>query len=185
LKVWRNFSRPTNGRSQLNLTKSPLGSSFTPPSPFFGEELLQGAVWLGRRFKDGEEALAVNSVAAVPNSALDLFDILFLRSCMYNPVRTIIYLLIIFEWDEAKNRANLSKHGLDFESARRVFSDPLALLLPDPGSHNEDRRRIIGKPDDVLVVLVVFTTLGEAAEVYRIISDRRVTAHERKAYEES
>jgi uncharacterized DUF497 family protein len=40
-----------------------------------------------------------------------------------------------FEWDEAKNRANLKNHGLDFESARLVFSDPLALLLPDPGSH--------------------------------------------------
>jgi uncharacterized DUF497 family protein len=90
-----------------------------------------------------------------------------------------------FEWDEAKNRANLSKHGLDFESARRVFSDPLALLLPDPGSHHEDRWRIIGRLDDVLVVLVVFTTRAEAAEVYRIISARRVTAHERKAYEES
>lgn len=50
-----------------------------------------------------------------------------------------------FEWDEAKNRANLRKHGLDFESARVVFSDPLALLPPNPGSHGEERWRIIGR----------------------------------------
>lgn len=90
-----------------------------------------------------------------------------------------------FEWDEAKNRANLKKHGLDFESARLVFSDPLALLLPDPGSNGEERWRIIGRIGEDLVALVVFSIRDDDAEVYRIISARRVTAHERKAYEES
>lgn len=90
-----------------------------------------------------------------------------------------------FEWDEAKNRANLKNHGLDFESARLVFSDPLALLLPDPGSHGEERWRIIGRIGEYFVALVVFTSRDDGAEVYRIISARRVTARERKAYEES
>ncbi len=29
-----------------------------------------------------------------------------------------------YEWDEAKNRKNLAKHGLSFEDAERVFSGP-------------------------------------------------------------
>ena len=82
-------------------------------------------------------------------------------------------------------KANLRNHGLDFECARLVFSDPLALLLPDPGSHGEDRWRIIGRIGEHLVALVVFTIRDEDVEVYRIISARRITAHERKAYEES
>jgi uncharacterized protein len=28
-----------------------------------------------------------------------------------------------FEWDEAKNRSNLQKHGIDFETAVLVFED--------------------------------------------------------------
>ncbi len=30
-----------------------------------------------------------------------------------------------FEWDEAKNRANTVKHGIDFETARRIFDGPV------------------------------------------------------------
>lgn len=32
-----------------------------------------------------------------------------------------------FEWDDAKARANIARHDLSFETARKVFSDPLAL----------------------------------------------------------
>jgi uncharacterized DUF497 family protein len=32
-----------------------------------------------------------------------------------------------FEWDERKNRANIRKHGVDFEQAAYAFSDPFAL----------------------------------------------------------
>jgi uncharacterized protein len=30
-----------------------------------------------------------------------------------------------FEWDEAKNRRNLAKHGISFEEAARVFAGPI------------------------------------------------------------
>jgi uncharacterized DUF497 family protein len=33
-----------------------------------------------------------------------------------------------FEWDENKNVANQSKHGVAFEVAARVFEDPNILL---------------------------------------------------------
>lgn len=106
-------------------------------------------------------------------------------TCMYSLVCTIFNVSMTFEWDEAKDRANLRKHGLDFESARLVFSDPLALLLPDPGPHGEERWRILGRIGEHLVAFVVFTNPGEDPEVYRIVSARRATANERKAYEES
>ncbi len=35
-----------------------------------------------------------------------------------------------FEWDEAKNRSNLRKHGLDFADAATAFDGP-PLVAPD------------------------------------------------------
>jgi uncharacterized DUF497 family protein len=29
-----------------------------------------------------------------------------------------------FEWDESKDHANTVKHGVGFDGARKVFSDP-------------------------------------------------------------
>ena len=34
-----------------------------------------------------------------------------------------------FEWDEAKGQANVRKHGIDFETAKRIFDGPVG-----PGS---------------------------------------------------
>jgi uncharacterized DUF497 family protein len=31
---------------------------------------------------------------------------------------------VFFEWDEAKNAANLRKHGISFEEAIKIFDDP-------------------------------------------------------------
>jgi len=89
-----------------------------------------------------------------------------------------------FEWDEAKNLSNQKKHGLSFEIAQEAFRDPLALLQPDPGFHDEDRWRIIGKVKNATIALVVFVVRGKDADVYRLISARRVTSHERKKYED-
>ena len=36
-----------------------------------------------------------------------------------------------YEWDEAKNRKNLAKHGLSFEDAERVFSGPCVSFEDD------------------------------------------------------
>ena len=38
-----------------------------------------------------------------------------------------------FEWDEAKAKSNLAKHGVSFEEASTVFGDPLSLTISDPG----------------------------------------------------
>jgi uncharacterized DUF497 family protein len=36
-----------------------------------------------------------------------------------------------FEWDESKNRQNLLKHDIRFETAALVFDDPRALTQTD------------------------------------------------------
>jgi len=37
---------------------------------------------------------------------------------------------MVFEWDEAKNRANIRKHGFDFADAEEMFRGFL-LVRPD------------------------------------------------------
>jgi len=91
---------------------------------------------------------------------------------------------MVFEWDEAKNQTHLRKHGLSFELARSVFTDPLALIRLDLGAHGEERWRILGTIDGLIVVLVAYTVRGENPEVIRIISAREATNNERKRYEE-
>jgi uncharacterized DUF497 family protein len=36
-----------------------------------------------------------------------------------------------FEWDEAKNLENQTKHGVSFEDAIRAFEDPKRLIMRD------------------------------------------------------
>ena len=47
-----------------------------------------------------------------------------------------------FEWDEAKNETNISKHKVSFQEAQSVFYDPYARVLADP-EHSEDEERFI------------------------------------------
>jgi uncharacterized DUF497 family protein len=84
-----------------------------------------------------------------------------------------------------KAAANRARHGLSFETAVLVFDDPLHASKPD--SHPDgDRWHTIGLVGTVLL-LVVHTSPEESDErerVGRIISARKATARERKAYEE-
>jgi uncharacterized DUF497 family protein len=36
-----------------------------------------------------------------------------------------------YEWDEAKNRTNVAKHGLSFEDAEQVFAGPCVTFEDD------------------------------------------------------
>ena len=45
--------------------------------------------------------------------------------CMY-----IVYMYNMeFEWDEEKNKVNLSKHGISFDEAKQIFSGPVLTFL--------------------------------------------------------
>lgn len=89
-------------------------------------------------------------------------------------------------WSEDKNRINTRKHGLSFATAKLVFDDPMAMSRFDPHP-NGDRWQTIGLVGRV-VLLVVHTwpefDLQCEDEVGRIISARKATSHERRAYEE-
>lgn len=90
---------------------------------------------------------------------------------------------IIVEWDPAKARTNQRKHGVTFEEAATVFTDPLSSTIPDPlYSETEERFIIIGQSIQRRLLVVVHTDRGDAI---RIISARVANAHERKTYEET
>jgi uncharacterized DUF497 family protein len=91
---------------------------------------------------------------------------------------------VSFEWDEEKERANLLKHGVGFDEAAEVFSDPFVIIHDDRTVEGEERLHAIGYVCRVL--LVVHTIREEPPDaVIRIISARKATPAERKLYEES
>jgi uncharacterized protein len=87
---------------------------------------------------------------------------------------------MLFTWDPNKAIANLRKHRVAFEAAVTVFSDPLALIVTD--YNHSDHAILIGESIESRLLLVVFIEITD--QDVRIISARRVTAHERKQYEE-
>ncbi|MFZ1643804.1 MAG: BrnT family toxin [Candidatus Contendobacter sp.] len=89
-----------------------------------------------------------------------------------------------FEWDEAKNRSNQYKHGVSFEVASLVFSDPFALAALDRFENGEERWQTIGAVYGAVVILVAHTVqLDRQTEIIRVISARKATTHERRRYE--
>ena len=91
-----------------------------------------------------------------------------------------------FEWDEPKNRRNLAKHGISFETAQLIFVDPNLLSLHDRVVAGEERWQSLGLIHGVIVVLVAHTYRCEdSEEVIRVVSARKATPRERRAYEES
>jgi uncharacterized DUF497 family protein len=90
--------------------------------------------------------------------------------------------MIRFEWDANKNRLNQRKHGVSFSEAQSVFFDEDAIEYPDPEhSGKEDRFLMLGRSYQ-LRVLVVCHCIRRSDTVIRIISARKATRKERRAY---
>jgi uncharacterized protein len=87
-----------------------------------------------------------------------------------------------WNWDAKKDKANKRKHGLSFALAQLVFNDPLALSRVDD-FESEERWQTVGLIGGV-TVFVVHTVSVSRADEGRIISARKATRHERKAYED-
>jgi uncharacterized DUF497 family protein len=88
-----------------------------------------------------------------------------------------------YQWDYDKAQANLRKHKILFADAVLVFQDDSAITIEDTDhSENEDRYITIGMDGLGQILVVVFTWRGN---VIRLISARKATSHERKAYEEN
>jgi uncharacterized protein len=92
-----------------------------------------------------------------------------------------------FDWDPAKAESNRRKHGVAFEDAMGVFSDPLALSRLDDGSGEGEERWVpMGLNTAINLLLGVHTYIELSAEqaAIRIISVRRPTRREVQQYEE-
>ena len=88
---------------------------------------------------------------------------------------------MIFEWDESKERINISKHGIDFSTAALVFGDDNRIEKYDEShSMTEERYVTIGEINGIAVIVVVVYT--EREDSIRIISARLATKIEKEAY---
>lgn len=93
-------------------------------------------------------------------------------------VHTIIEMA--YQWNRDKAIANLRKQGIDFADAVSVFSDDLAITIPDE-RFDEERFVTIGVDAFARVLVVVYTMRDDEIQ---IISARKATRQERQQYEE-
>ena len=87
-----------------------------------------------------------------------------------------------FEWDEAKSRQNIRKHGVSFEEAQTVFLDDHAIRFYDPDHSRDKDRFIMLGMSFKLRALVVCHCFRENAAAIRIISARKANRQEAKHY---
>ena len=88
-----------------------------------------------------------------------------------------------FEWDTEKAARNWRKHLISFAEAITVFDDPLFVVYYSSDHSIQDERYvIIGQSSRSRLLAVAY---AERKQRIRIISARRVTAEERRSYEES
>ena len=96
--------------------------------------------------------------------------------CMYSCKYTRPF---FFEWDHHKNRANIRRHGIDFESVAEMFRYPM-LVMPDKRTdYGEERMISLGWIREHVGV-VVYTE--QEGDVIRIISARKATREESRTY---
>ncbi len=81
--------------------------------------------------------------------------------------------VVQFDYDLVKSQINQSKHGIDFEKAKILWSDPYRVEI-QAVSTNEPRFMIIGKNWSAIVTY--------RGSVVRIISVRRSRNNEVKLY---
>lgn len=89
-----------------------------------------------------------------------------------------------FDWDDAKARSNLAKHGIAFDWAISVFEDPDAISGMDRVVDGEIRWRTVGRVGFTTILFVGHTWVDEDGEIYvRVITARKASRHEIKGYE--
>ncbi|WP_342361997.1 BrnT family toxin [Terrarubrum flagellatum] len=90
--------------------------------------------------------------------------------------------MLDFEWDDVKARANLAKHGVSFEEAKKAFDDPWAFTrYDDRFDYGEDRYVVVGQSAS-RILTIVYTERGERI---RIIAAWPATRDEADAYYEN
>ena len=87
-----------------------------------------------------------------------------------------------FEWDEARNRTNIAKHGVSFATAKRIFDGFVVTATDERRSYGERREISIGRIDEAVLLTVVHT---DRQGRRRIISARSASRKERQRYEQA
>ena len=59
-----------------------------------------------------------------------------------------------FEWDDAKNEANVRKHGIKFEQAQSIFDGPTLDVVDGRHDYGETRIVSLGLLEGVVVLSV-------------------------------
>lgn len=84
-----------------------------------------------------------------------------------------------FEWDVRKAASNLKKHRISFEDAIGIFEG--AVLEVSSNREGEERWNAVGIVEG-REIAVIYTTRGDR---HRIISARRASINERRAYRQA
>lgn len=86
-----------------------------------------------------------------------------------------------FDWDDGNTEKNKKKHNLDKWQIEEVFfNDPFLVFEDLKHSHTEIRWYALGRTDNNLKLLVVFTL---RKNLIRVISARKMNKKERVIYE--
>ncbi len=84
-----------------------------------------------------------------------------------------------FEFDPAKARSNLRKHGVSFAHAEQALRDDMAVTVEDPDAVREQRLVTLGMDALGRVLVVIHTPRGERT---RVISARKASRGELEQY---
>ena len=94
----------------------------------------------------------------------------------------------VFTWDPQKAESNIRKHGIDFETAVGIFTDPNVISMLERIENGEERWQSVGMTEGLQILLVAHTIMmqddaGDYVEQIRVISARKADRTERKAYD--
>src|SRR5258707_6100546 len=109
-----------------------------------------------------------------------------MRKAALTPSPNYCIYVNVFSWDARKAIGNLRKHGVSFEEAATVFSDPEGLDWDDfEHSLSERRSAMVGFFLSGRILFIVYTIpmLKNVKETIRLISARQATRKERQGYD--
>ncbi len=84
-----------------------------------------------------------------------------------------------FEWDQAKAKSNLDKHGVSFLTAAAIFQNERLERVDDREDYGEVRWIALGRAD-IEVYRVIYTWRAE--NLVRIVSAQRASKDEEEIY---
>ena len=87
---------------------------------------------------------------------------------------------MIYEWDDAKGRSNVAKHGLDFADAAQVLTARCVTFVDSRFDYGELQLISLG-PLAGRVVVIAHAPRGN--DTTRIISMRKANRREQKIYQ--